>query len=177
MFDKSNTQLPLKTGLNRPFSHFTTLILKLYVWQELLPLKVAKVPIFFYNLFKKFWCCKQLVNFLFSIKLSTDFYQGSYIYKLWNYEKIIFKFIVLSIALAIPGNNLSIIRETTLIKKRLVIKTYNFESNRECSKGLFVPWTKNPTCRFFFISAKMSHSWNVILDSIWLISAVIILYT
>jgi hypothetical protein len=67
--------------------------------------------------------------------LFLDLYQGSYIYKLWNYEKIIFKFIVLSIALAIPGNNLSIIRETTLIKKRLVIKTYNFESNRECSKG------------------------------------------
>ena len=66
------------------------------------------------------------MNFLFAIKLSSDFLQGS---SIKNYEKIILKFVVLSIALARLGTILPIIREITLKKKCKIL-----ESKWECTK-------------------------------------------
>jgi hypothetical protein len=54
---------------------------------------------------------RQLLNFLYPIKLSSDSLQGS------NYENTIFKLVVLSIALARPITILPVVREITRIRK------------------------------------------------------------
>jgi hypothetical protein len=63
----------------------------------------------------------KLVTFLFAIELLvyifTRFKYLQIMKKLYNYEKNIFKFIVLSIAFARPGTILLIVRERTPMKK------------------------------------------------------------
>ena len=71
-----------------------------------------------------------LVNFLFAMKLSSDFFYNIQIST--TYEKIILKFIVISIALDRLGSSFLVIREVTHIK--III----LESNLEFVKGLLV---------------------------------------
>lgn len=53
-----------------------------------------------------------------------------------NYETIVFQFAVLSIILARPGTILSIVRETTSIKKNY--KNIILDSNQECARELLL---------------------------------------
>ena len=82
---------------NRLFAHFR-LILKLYALHILFHFKVKGSPfmqgsmkityLFPHNLFK-ILMLEQLVNFLFTIKLSSGYLQGSNIYNLWeNYTRL-----------------------------------------------------------------------------------------
>ena len=73
---------------------------------------------------------QQFENFLLAIDLSFDFYKViTYI----NYEELIHKFSILSIALARSGTHFSVMREMTCVKR---YKNIILESNEECAKGL-----------------------------------------
>jgi hypothetical protein len=90
---------------------FSILILKSFVLQELFPLKVGKVVDFFMPSSIKITHFF-LHNFL-KISMLQQLIQISI-----NYKKItsIFKFVVLSIALAGPGTSFTIVMEMTPIK-------------------------------------------------------------
>ena len=69
------------------------------------------------------------MNFIFAIKISSDFDKVQITI---NYEKIKFKFVVLSIILAIPDTILSIVRGITRMKN--AFKRIMLESSREMCK-------------------------------------------
>jgi len=86
------------------------------------------------------------VNFLFAIRLSLDFYKVPISA---NNEKIILKFVALSITLARTGTILPVVRETT----RIILESY-----RECAIDLLcIP--KFKSCRL----ANFHERLNVLL--------------
>jgi len=84
---------------NIAFAHFRLWFWHYTVYRSYFPLKRAKwshfmqgsmkiTYLFPHNLFKNLML-EQLVNFLFAIKLSSDYLQGSNIYNLWeNYTQL-----------------------------------------------------------------------------------------
>lgn len=109
---------------------------------------------FSHNLFNIFML-QQSVNFLFALKLYSYFYK---IQISSNYENIIIKLIVFFVAFAGPGTILPIVREITLIYKK-VLKSIILESNRECENDIFLlyyPYQTTASRTVFFICSAFS---------------------
>ena len=77
----------------------------------------------------------QLVKFLLDIQLSSDFLQGSSIYKLWENYILYSNSLFFPIALARAGIILPVVRKITCIKK--ITKKYNIRiKSRMCKKSI-----------------------------------------
>jgi hypothetical protein len=141
------------TLCNRPFVHFRFNSKIIAVWIIRFTWSVVcknKICVFLYNIIYNL-TLQQLEHFLFTIKISSDFNK---VQIFTTYEKIMLRFVLLSITLARPGTNVKLY--IILYKKTHILFLHTTDHVKriiqnkglKCAKGLLY---QNVILEFYFL--------------------------